>query len=107
MVVGDQKPFIAALVTIDEEFFPTWKSQHGKPAGASVADLALDPELLAEIQAAIDGANNAVSKAESIRKFRVLPADFTEASGEMTPSLKLRRSVVAKAHAGDIEAIYT
>ncbi|HEY1569736.1 MAG TPA: long-chain fatty acid--CoA ligase [Pseudonocardiaceae bacterium] len=106
MVVGDQKPFIAALITVDEEFFPVWKAQHGKPAGASVADLATDPDLVAELQATVDEANAAVSKAESIRKFRVLPADFTEASGEITPSLKLRRSVVAKAHAADIEAIY-
>jgi long-chain acyl-CoA synthetase len=106
MVVGDQRPFIAALVTVDEEFFPVWKAQHGKSAAASVADLATDPELLAELQAAVDEANTAVSKAESIRKFRVLADDFTEANGEITPSLKLRRAVVAKAHAADIEAIY-
>jgi long-chain acyl-CoA synthetase len=106
MVVGDQRPFIAALLTLDEEFFPVWKAQHGKAAGASVADLATDPDLVAELQAAVDEANTAVSKAESIRKFRVLPADFTEANGEITPSLKLRRSVVAKAYAADIEAIY-
>jgi long-chain acyl-CoA synthetase len=106
MVVGDQKPFIAVLVTIDEEFFPAWKAQHHKPEAATVADLAEDPDLVAEIQAAVDDANKAVSKAESIRKFRVLPADFTEESGEMTPSLKLRRTVVAKTYAGDIAAIY-
>jgi long-chain acyl-CoA synthetase len=106
MVVGDQKPFIGVLITIDEEFFPTWKSQHGKAADDSVADLAEDADLVAEIQAAVDDANNAVSKAESIRKFRVLPVDFTEEGGEMTPSLKLRRSVVAKTYAGDIAAIY-
>jgi long-chain acyl-CoA synthetase len=106
MVVGDQRPFIGVLITIDEEFFPAWKAQHGKPAGASVADLATDPELVAEIQSAIDEANGAVSKAESIRKFRVLPVDFTEEGGEMTPSLKLRRSVIAKTFADDIAAIY-
>ncbi|HEX5403014.1 MAG TPA: long-chain fatty acid--CoA ligase [Pseudonocardiaceae bacterium] len=106
MVVGDQKPFIAVLVTIDEEFFPAWKAQHHKAAGASVADLANDADLVVEIQAAVDDANKAVSKAESIRKFRVLPVDFTEESGEMTPSLKLRRTVVAKTYASDIAAIY-
>jgi long-chain acyl-CoA synthetase len=106
MVVGDQKPFIAVLVTIDEEFFPAWKAQHHKPAAATVADLATDPDLVADIQAAVDDANKAVSKAESIRKFRVLPVDFTEENGEMTPSLKLRRAVVAKTYAGDIAAIY-
>jgi long-chain acyl-CoA synthetase len=71
-----------------------------------VADLAADPDLVAELQAAVDDANTAVSKAESIRRFRVLPADFTEANGEITPSMKLRRAVVAKAHAGEIDAIY-
>ncbi len=107
MVVGDKQPFIGALITIDEEFFPTWKAQHNKPAGASVADLAHDPDLLAEVQSAIDEANNAVSKAESIRKFRILPRDFTEEGGEMTPSLKLRRAIVAQRYQADIAAIYT
>jgi long-chain acyl-CoA synthetase len=106
MVVGDQKPFIGVLITIDEEFFPAWKSRHGKPASATVADLTSDPDLVAEIQSAIDDANGAVSKAESIRRFRVLPVDFTEEGGEMTPSLKLRRSVIAKTFADDIAAIY-
>ena len=106
MVVGDQKPFIGVLITIDEEFFPTWKAQHGKPAEASIAELADDPDLTAELQAAIDEANGAVSKAESIRKFRVLPVDFTEEGGEMTPSLKLRRAVIAKNHENEIAAIY-
>ena len=106
MVVGDQKPFIGVLITIDEEFFPIWKAQHGKPAGATVAELADDPDLVAELQSAVDDANSAVSRAESIRKFRVLPVDFTEEGGEMTPSLKLRRSVIAKTFADDIAAIY-
>jgi long-chain acyl-CoA synthetase len=106
MVVGDQKPFIGVLITIDEEFFPAWKAQHGKPASATVADLTNDPDLVAEIQGAVNEANGAVSKAESIRKFRVLPVDFTEEGGEMTPSLKLRRSVIAKTFADDIAAIY-
>ncbi|HWE88652.1 MAG TPA: long-chain fatty acid--CoA ligase [Pseudonocardiaceae bacterium] len=106
MVVGDQKPFIGALITIDEEFFPAWKSRHGKPAEATVRDLAADADLLGEIQAAVDDANKAVSHAEAIKKFRVLAADFSEASGEITPSLKLRRAVVAKSYATDIAAIY-
>ncbi|MEU0534242.1 AMP-dependent synthetase/ligase [Amycolatopsis tolypomycina] len=106
MVVGDQRPFIAALVTVDEEYFPSWKSQHGKPAGASVADLATDPDLVAEIQAAVDEANKSVSKAEAIKKFTVLANDFTEAGGEITPSLKLKRNVVSKNYANDIEGLY-
>ncbi|WIY07131.1 long-chain fatty acid--CoA ligase [Amycolatopsis mongoliensis] len=106
MVVGDQRPFIAALVTVDEEYFPTWKSQHGKPASATVAELATDADLLAEIQAAVDEANKQVSKAEAIKKFTVLPNDFTEQGGEITPSLKLKRNVVSKNYAIDIEGLY-
>ncbi|HEY3482751.1 MAG TPA: long-chain fatty acid--CoA ligase, partial [Streptomyces sp.] len=106
MVVGDQRPFIAALVTVDEEYFPAWKSQHNKPAGATVSDLSTDSDLLAEIQAAVDEANKQVSKAEAIKKFTVLANDFTEAGGEITPSLKLKRNVVSKNYADDIEGLY-
>ncbi|MFJ5992408.1 AMP-dependent synthetase/ligase [Lentzea sp. NPDC092896] len=106
MVVGDKQPFIGALITIDPEFFPSWKESHGKPASAEVPDLIEDADLLAEIQAVVDEANKSVSKAEAIRKFRVLPVDFTEAGGEMTPSLKLKRSVVATTYSSDIDAIY-
>jgi long-chain acyl-CoA synthetase len=107
MVVGDKQPFIGALVTIDPDFFPAWKDQQGKPAEADVAQLVNDPDLRGEIQRAIDEANKAVSNAEAIKKFRILPADFTEDTGELTPSLKLRRNVVAKNHAHEIDAIYT
>ncbi|WP_037353680.1 AMP-dependent synthetase/ligase [Amycolatopsis orientalis] len=106
MVVGDQRPFIAALVTIDEEYFPAWKSAHGKPEAATVSELAEDPDLRAEIQAAVDEANKQVSHAEAIKKFTVLANDFTEAGGEITPSLKLKRNVVNKNYASDIEALY-
>ncbi|KZB84518.1 AMP-dependent synthetase/ligase [Amycolatopsis regifaucium] len=106
MVVGDQRPFIGALITIDEEYFPSWKSQHGKPSDASVSDLADDAELRAEIQQAVDQANGAVSQAEAIKKFTILPKDFTEAGGEITPSLKLKRNIVNKNYANDIEALY-
>ncbi|OXM48735.1 AMP-dependent synthetase/ligase [Amycolatopsis alba] len=106
MVVGDQRPFIGALITIDEEYFPSWKSQHGKPSGASVSDLAGDAELRAEIQTAVDQANSAVSQAEAIKKFTILSKDFTEAGGEITPSLKLKRNIVNKNYANDIEALY-
>ncbi|WP_410653376.1 AMP-dependent synthetase/ligase [Amycolatopsis sp. cmx-4-54] len=106
MVVGDQRPFIGALITIDEEYFPSWKSQHGKPADATVSDLAGDAELRAEIQTAVDQANSAVSQAEAIKKFTILSKDFTEAGGEITPSLKLKRNIVNKNYATDIEALY-
>ncbi|MFI9451168.1 AMP-dependent synthetase/ligase [Amycolatopsis sp. NPDC052450] len=106
MVVGDQRPFIGALITIDEEYFPSWKSQHGKPSDASVSDLADDAELRAEVQQAVDQANSAVSQAEAIKKFTILSKDFTEAGGEITPSLKLKRNIVNKNYATDIEALY-
>lgn len=106
MVVGDGRPFVGALVTVDEEFLPRWAAEHGKPEGVTVDELLEDPELLAEIQRAVDDGNAAVSKAESVRKFRVLSAQFTEDSGHVTPSLKLKRNVVAKDFAAEIEALY-
>ncbi|MFE5869781.1 AMP-dependent synthetase/ligase [Streptomyces roseifaciens] len=106
MVVGDGRPFVGALVTLDEDFLPRWLADHGKPAGTTPAELADDADLLADVQKAVDDGNAAVSKAESVRKFRILPAQFTEASGHVTPSLKLKRNVVAKDFADEIEAIY-
>jgi long-chain acyl-CoA synthetase len=106
MVVGDNRPFIACLITLDPEAFEHWKQQHSKPADAAPADLATDPDLLAEIQAAIDDANKVVSRAESIRKFRILPIDFTTDNDYITPSLKVKRAVVAEDFAADIEALY-
>ncbi|MFF0111551.1 AMP-dependent synthetase/ligase [Streptomyces prasinus] len=107
MVVGDGRPFVGALVTLDEEFLGRWAAEHGKPEGSTAASLSEDPELLATVQTAVDDGNAAVSKAESVRKFRVLPSQFTEESGHLTPSLKLKRNVVAKDFAHEIEAIYS
>jgi long-chain acyl-CoA synthetase len=106
MVVGDAKPFIAALITIDPEAFAGWKQRNGKPSDASVGDLANDPDLTAEIDLAVKDANQAVSHAESIRKFTILPVDFTEDTGELTPTLKVKRRVVAEKFASEIEALY-
>ncbi|MFD4835729.1 AMP-dependent synthetase/ligase [Streptomyces uncialis] len=106
MVVGDGRPFVGALITLDEEFLGRWASEHGKPSGATAASLRDDPELLAAVQGAVDDGNAAVSKAESVRRFRVLPTQFTEDSGHLTPSMKLKRNVVAKDYADEIEAIY-
>lgn len=106
MVVGDAKPFIAALITIDPEAFDAWKERNQKAAGASVGDLTTDPDLVAEVDAAVKHANQAVSHAESIRKFRILPVDFTEDTGELTPTMKVKRNVVAEKFASDIESIY-
>lgn len=107
MAVGDAQPFIGALIAIDPEAFVGWKERNGKDTGASVNDLAADPDLIAEVDAAINNANQAVSHAESIRKFRILPVDFTEATGELTPTMKVKRKVVAEKFAADIEQIYT
>ncbi len=106
MAVGDAKPFIAALITIDPEAFDGWKERNGKNSGASVGDLTGDPDLMAEIDLAVKDANQAVSKAEAIRKFAILPVDFTEDTGELTPTLKVKRKVVAEKFAADIEALY-
>ena len=78
MVVGDGRPFVAALITLDDEAFGPWKERNGKPADATVASLRDDPDLVAAVQVAIDDANKAVSRAESIRKFRILDVDFTQ-----------------------------
>ncbi len=106
MVVGDARPYIACLVTPDREALEFWKQQHGKPADAGPDDLTDDPGLVEEIQTAVDEANKAVSRAESIRRFGILSRDFTKASGQLTPSAKIRRNVVAKDYAADIEALY-
>ncbi|MGZ8801375.1 MAG: long-chain fatty acid--CoA ligase, partial [Mycobacterium sp.] len=106
MAVGDAKPFIGALIAIDTEAFQVWKQHHGKAATASVADLVDDPDLVAGIDLAVKNANQAVSKAEAIRKFRILPVDFTVLTGELTPTLKVKRNVVADKFAAEIEALY-
>ncbi len=106
LVVGDGRPYVACLVTLDEEALEAWQARHPELAHASRAELAEDPQLTAEIQAAVDEANKAVSRAESIRRFRILPEDFTERSGYLTPSLKVRRGVVVKDYSADIDALY-
>ena len=107
MVVGDGKPFVAALITLDPEALGPWKQAHGKPADATVAALRDDPDLVADVQAAVDDANQAVSRAESIRKFRILDVDFTQEAGQLTVKLGIRRSVLLKDFAADIDALYS
>jgi len=104
VVVGDQRPYIAALVTLDPAAFARWKLRAGKPA-AAVCDLAEDPGLLAAVQQAVDRANVAVSRAESIRRFRILDADFA-VGAELTPTQKVRRPYVLDKYAADIDALY-
>lgn len=101
MVIGDAKPFIAALVTLDREMLAPWAAQRGK-----TGDLTDDPGVLAEIEFAVGEANKAVSKAESIRQFRILPSDFTIEGGELTPTLKVKRSFVGKKYGHIMDDIY-
>jgi long-chain acyl-CoA synthetase len=107
MVVGDGRPFIGVLVTIDPEAFGPWKARHGKPADATVADLRDDPDLRAEVQEAVDDANQAVSRAEAIKKFRILDVDFTQEDGHLSAKLGIKRSVLAKEFASEIDALYS
>ncbi|WP_141013834.1 AMP-dependent synthetase/ligase [Nocardioides sambongensis] len=104
LVVGDGQPFIGALVTIDPEVFPDWAERHRK--SGSIADNVDDADLRAEIQAAVEDANEAVSKAESIRKFTILAEDWTEEAGQITPSLKLKRNVVMREFREAIADLY-
>lgn len=105
MVVGDNQPFIAALITIDADMLKGWIAANNK-TGATVATLVNDPDLIAVIQTAVDEANKAVSKAESIRKFAILADDFTIAGGQLTAKLSVKRHVVAAQYAETIEALY-
>lgn len=107
MVVGDKKPYIGALITLDPEFLPSWLTNHGRSPDTPVSELVDDPEIRAEVQKSIDNANAAVSRAERIKQFRILPEDFTEATGELTPSMKLKRNKVAENRAAEIDALYS
>jgi long-chain acyl-CoA synthetase len=107
MVVGDGAPFVGCLITLDPDGAAQWLERAGRPVDTPLAELATDPEIRAELQRGVDQANAAVSKAESIRAFAVLPVEWTVEGGELTPSLKLKRSVVRKEFAGDIERLYT
>jgi long-chain acyl-CoA synthetase len=104
MVVGDGRPFIAALVTLDPELAPEWARAHGVPP--DLDDMARDPHVRTEVERAVEEANKAVSRAESIRKFTILAEDWTEEGGHLTPSLKLKRSVVMREHRDDVAGLY-
>ncbi len=106
MVVGDNQPFIASLITIDQDMLKGWIAANNK-TGATIATLINDPDLIAVIQTAVDEANKAVSKAESIRKFGILASDFTIAGGELTAKLSLKRHVIAEKYATEITALFT
>ena len=106
VVVGEGRPYVGALVTVDEEALPGWLERHNLPANTKVEDLVENKDLLADIQEGVDAANDTVSRAESIRKFRVLTTDLTEETGHLTPSLKIRRQIVLKDFQDEVEKLY-
>ncbi|HEV7848378.1 MAG TPA: AMP-dependent synthetase/ligase [Mycetocola sp.] len=106
VVVGDQRPFISALITLDPEMLPTWLANNGQEPSLSLEEAAKNPAVLGEIQRAIDAANGKVSRAESIRKFVVLPTEFTEASGHLTPKMSIKRQVILQDFASKIDDLY-
>jgi len=105
VVAGDRRPYITALVTLDPEAFTAWKQRAGKPPEATVADLRDDPDLRAVVEEAIDRANTLVSRAETIKRFAILPGSF-EVGAELTPTQKVRRHYVLDKYAGEIDALY-
>ena len=105
IVVGNDRPYIAALVTLDQEAVEHWLAMRGKPQLAP-AELVRDADLETEVRRAVVAANTLVSQAESIRTFRILAQPFTEEHGLLTPSLKLKRKAIEKAYAGEVEALY-
>jgi long-chain acyl-CoA synthetase len=107
MVVGDARPFIGVLITLDREALPGWKERHGLPADTPISALVNNPELVAEIEAEVESANKAVSKAEQIKKIRILESDWTQEGGELTPKMSLKRNIVLKQYAAEVDAIYT
>ena len=106
VVVGDQRPYAAALITLDSEALAPWKRTAGVPEQAGPAELRDDPGLLTRLQTAVDDANKAVARAESIRRFRVLPVELTEENGYLTPTLKVKRDLVQRDFTTEIEELY-
>jgi len=106
LVVGDNRPFIGALVTLDEEALPGWLHRHGLPASTTLAEATDNAVVKAAVQELINGANQSVSQAEAIKSFRIVPSDFTEASGHLTPSMKVKRAQVMKDFENVIEEMY-
>ncbi|WP_314146386.1 AMP-dependent synthetase/ligase [uncultured Leifsonia sp.] len=107
VVVGDQKPFISALITLDTEMLPTWLANNGEDKDMTLAEASVNPAVNEEIQRAIDAANQGVSRAESIRKFVILATELTESSGHLTPKLSIKRNVILSDFADVIDGIYS
>ena len=107
VVVGDQKPFIGALITLDPDMLPVWLNNNKEDAGMSLAQASVNTAVLAEIQLAVDHANEGVSRAESIRKFTLLPIELTEDSGHLTPKMSIKRNIILRDFADEIAVMYS
>ncbi|HCN21474.1 MAG TPA: long-chain fatty acid--CoA ligase [Arthrobacter bacterium] len=106
LVVGDNRPFIGALVTLDQEALPGWLQRHGLPGNSTLGEAVENPVVKAAVQDLITQANASVSQAEAIKSFRIVASDFTEASGHLTPSMKVKRAQVMKDFEAVIEEMY-
>jgi long-chain acyl-CoA synthetase len=106
VVIGDQRPFVAALLSLDPEMMPAWLANNGQPADLTLAQAAKNPKVLQELQKAVDEVNATVSNAEAIKKFEVIDSELSEKSGHLTPSLKIKREAVTRDFAPIIEQIY-
>lgn len=106
MVVGDKQAYIAALIALEPDALHHWLTVRKRPLDTPFEELKQDKQLLADVQRAVDYANEAVSRAESIRKFILVEGDFTEENGLLTPSLKVKRKAVGERYAKDIEELY-
>ncbi|GAA2284703.1 long-chain fatty acid--CoA ligase [Glycomyces scopariae] len=106
LVVGEGRPYIGCLISVDGDMLPDWLSRRDKDPATPIADLVDDPELLAELQAKVDEANQTVSKAEQIKRFRVIPVELSEDAGEITPSVKVKRHVVMEKYSSEVNALY-
>ncbi|MFE0100289.1 AMP-dependent synthetase/ligase [Streptomyces sp. NPDC059009] len=106
MVVGDNRSYVAALITLEPEAVEHWLTVRKRPKDTPLAEVCRDPKMIAAVQKAVDYANESVSRAESIRKFVLVEGEFTEDNGLLTPSLKIKRHAVARAYAAEIEGLY-
>ena len=106
-MAGDQKPFISALVTLDSEMIDAWLANNGVSEKISLQEATTHPAVLAEVQRAIDGANSRVSRAESVRKFVILPPEFTEESGHLTPKMSIKRAEILRDFGTELEQMYS
>ena len=106
VVAGDQKPFISALITLDPEMIDTWLANNGVKEKLTLEQACEHPLVHAEVQRAIDAANTRVSRAESVRKFTIIPTEFTEASGHLTPKMSIKRAEIMRDFGPEFEAMY-